>query len=218
MTIIEQFKFILAQHGFEYFKRYYSVYRATVTDNEDPDFRGRVKVSCPAVYGDDTYQYWALPMGVPSSNTALWMIPNVGDVVWVQFEGGDARYPVWSWGWFKQDAAPNAAKVNGNKIDATVLQSKSGHRIVMDDKAETVTISNASGLHIVLTKTKVNIVGESQKAVKGNDLETWLGQLIDAIKTGTTVSGTPFNPAMIAALEALKPQIKGFLSEKVSLE
>lgn len=216
--MIQEFKRLLAQFGIEYFGKYYSIYQATVIDNEDPDFRGRVKVSCPAVYGDDIYPYWALPMGLASSNTALWMIPNVGDVVWVQFEGGDARYPVWSWGWFKQDAAPNAAKVNGNKIDATVLQSKSGHRIVMDDKAETVTISNASGLHIVLTKTKVNIVGESQKAVKGNDLETWLGQLIDAIKTGTTVSGTPFNPAMIAALEVLKPQIKGFLSSKVALE
>ncbi len=216
--MIQEFKRLLAQLGIEYFGRYYSIYRATVTDNLDPDFRGRVKVSCPAVYGEDAYQYWALPMGIASSNTALWMIPNVGDVVWVQFEGGDARYPVWSWGWFKQNAAPDAAKVNGNKIAATVIQSKSGHRIVMDDEAETVTISNASGVKIVLTKNQVNIVGENQKAVKGDDLETWLGQLIDVIKTGTTVSGTPFNPAMIAAMEALKPQIKGFLSNKVTLE
>jgi hypothetical protein len=109
-------------------------------------------------------------------------------------------------------------KLDGNKIATSVIQAKSGHQIVMNDKDNTVTISNASGVHIVLTKDKVNIVGAGQKAVQGDNLETWLGQLIDILKTGTTATGIPFNPALVTALEVLRPQIKQFLSDKVTLE
>ena len=39
--------------------RYFSKYRGTVTDNQDPTNRGRVKVRVPAVLGD--LQTWAMP-------------------------------------------------------------------------------------------------------------------------------------------------------------
>lgn len=216
--MIQEFKRLLAQFGIEYFGRMYSIYRGEVANNEDPEFRGRVKVKCRAAYGDDVYHYWALPMGIASGSPALWMIPNVGDAIWVQFEGGDPRYPVYSHGWFLDNKAPQSAKVNGNKIDATVLQSKSGHRIVMNDKGKTVTISNASGLKIVLTDKKINIVGEAQKAVRGDDLKKLLDTLLDVLKTSKDITGKPFAADTIVLLETLKLQTTTILSSKVTLD
>jgi hypothetical protein len=216
MTFWKEFRETLNDFGLEYFKRYYSIYRGTVLSNEDPEFRGRVKVSCPAVYSNESHNYWALPMGVASGSPTMWAIPSVGDAIWVQFEGGDSRYPVWSWGWFMDDKAPKSAKVDGNKIAATVWQSQSGHRIVMDDKNKLVTISNASGIHIELTKDGVNIVGDSQKAVRGDELKAVMDKLFSILKTSKDITGKPFAPDTIAALELLEKQT--FLSSKVKLK
>lgn len=218
MTFWKEFRETLAHYGLEYFKRYYSIYRGTVTDNEDPEFTGRVKVSCPAVYGNNAYNYWALPMGIASGSPSLWLIPNVGDTVWIQFEGGDARYPVWSWGWFLEGKAPKAAKVNGNKIDATVFQSKSGHRILMDDKNKFIMITNASGTQIKITDKGVEIVGNEQKAVRGDDLKTLIDNLLDTLISSKDLMGNPFSPDTILLLNKLKIESNKFLSNKVKLQ
>lgn len=216
MNFWREFRETLNDFGLEFFKRYYSIYRGTVLSNEDPEFRGRVKVSCPAVYGDNAHNYWALPMGIASGSPTMWLIPSVGDTIWVQFEGGDSRYPVWSWGWFMDDKAPKSAKVDGVKIAATVWQSKSGHRIIMDDKNKLVTISNASGIDIQLTKDGVNIVGDSQKAVRGDELKDVIDSLLDTLEVSKDITGKPFAPDTIAAIRLLKT--KNYLSSKVKLK
>jgi len=213
LNIIER---IFIEYNLETFKRYYSKYRGRVERNDDPDFRGRIQISCSAVYGDAVYKYWALPCGLPSGGAKLFAIPNVGDMVWVEFEGGDPRFPIWSWGWFIEGAVPKSAQVDGDKIAATVYQSASGHRIVMNDKDDTLTISNASGLNIVLTKDSLELVGAGQKAVKGDTLKTVLDTLITILKTSTDTLGNPFNPATITALTNLKTDI--ILSDKVKLQ
>jgi len=215
MTFWREFREILNDFGLEYFYRFYSIYRGEVVSNEDPEFRGRVKVSCSAVYGDSVYDYWALPMGIASGSPNMWLIPNKGDTIWVQFEGGDPRHPVWSWGWFL--SGPQNAKVDGNKIAATVWQSKSGHRIIMDDKNSLVTISNASGVDIKLTKNGIEIVGDEQKAVRGDDLKNVIDNLIDILKTSKDLMGNPFSPDTIFALETIQQQTNTILSNKVSL-
>ena len=80
--------------------RYFGKYRGTVSDNNDTSSLGRLKVRVPAVLG--SIELWAMPC-VPyaGAQVAFFAMPPNGSGVWVEFEGGDPSFPVWSgffWG------------------------------------------------------------------------------------------------------------------------
>jgi uncharacterized protein involved in type VI secretion and phage assembly len=63
------------------------IYRALVVDRDDPEHRYRLKVHVPAS-GADAWAEACLPF-------AIFTLPEVGDMVWVAWEDGDPRFPVW---------------------------------------------------------------------------------------------------------------------------
>lgn len=74
---------------------YFGKYRGLVTDNTDPTNRGRLKVRIPAVL--DTLEVWAMPC-VPyaGKSVGFYSLPEANTGVWIEFEGGDPSYPVWT--------------------------------------------------------------------------------------------------------------------------
>ena len=85
----------MPQNGF------FGKYRGKVEQNLDPLLQGRIEISCPAVLGDNSLS-WAMPC-VPYAGPGVgfFAIPPVGANIWVEFEGGDPDYPIWSgcfWG------------------------------------------------------------------------------------------------------------------------
>jgi phage baseplate assembly protein gpV len=92
-------------------ERAYGVYRATVTDDDDPDGRARVKVR-PA--RATLPEAWA--------HVATWLFPASGEEVVVAYEGGDPRDPyVVGSLWSQAGEPPTPARaavrdVNGNRI------------------------------------------------------------------------------------------------------
>jgi hypothetical protein len=65
------------------------IYRAIVTSTTDPTNRGFIKVQCPQVSGTAELN-WA----EPANNSTV--LPNIGDIVWVYFNGGETNKPVYS--------------------------------------------------------------------------------------------------------------------------
>jgi uncharacterized protein involved in type VI secretion and phage assembly len=63
------------------------IHQGTVIDRLDPQALNRLRVTVPDVTGSEPQ--WA----TPSSSVAT--PPDVGSPVWVQFQNGDASYPVW---------------------------------------------------------------------------------------------------------------------------
>lgn len=94
--------------------RFYGKYRGQVTSNVDPQKMGRVQVSCPAVLGDGRLS-WAMP-SVPYAGpqVGFFAIPPVDANVWVEFEGGDLDYPIWSGCFWSAGDAP--AALAGQKV------------------------------------------------------------------------------------------------------
>lgn len=81
--------------------RYYGKYRGTVVNNVDPENRGRIQAIVPDVQGI-TPTTWAMPC-LPSAGkgSGAFFVPEVGSGVWIEFEQGDADYPIWTgcfWG------------------------------------------------------------------------------------------------------------------------
>lgn len=90
-------------------KRFYGLYRGFVIDNKDPEHQGRLKVAVPGVYGNDSesgeplVSAWALPKwAMCGTDWGTQFIPPVKNpdgtkvFVWVEFESGDQKKPVWS--------------------------------------------------------------------------------------------------------------------------
>ena len=104
--------------------KHFGKYRGRVTNNVDPLQLGRVQVSVPAVLGEGSSS-WAMPC-VPYAGPGVgtFMVPPVGANVWVEFEGGDADYPILAgcfWGVGEAPAMPAIAEVKMIKTDGIAL-------------------------------------------------------------------------------------------------
>lgn len=154
--------------------RYYGKYRALVTDNQDPDHRGRLKVKVPALTGE-TEIGWAMPCfpygGGP--DRGFYMVPEVGDGVWVEFEAGYLSYPIWSGAWWAQDEAPKGTSGADPVPDVKVIKTTSGHIIQLDDSpgSESVTITDKTGNKLVMNASTIEVdAGSRNLVLKGNSI------------------------------------------------
>jgi len=100
--------------------QYFGKYRGKVENNIDPMLLGRVQVSAPAVLGDGKLS-WAMPcLPYAGSGVGFFVVPPVGANVWVEFEGGDADYPIWSGCFWGVGEAPAAPAIPAMKVLKTV--------------------------------------------------------------------------------------------------
>jgi Type VI secretion system/phage-baseplate injector OB domain len=104
--------------------QYFGKYRGKVENNIDPQLMGRIQVSCPAVLGSGTMS-WAMP-SAPYAGPGLgfFAIPPKGANVWVEFEGGNTDFPIWSGCfWALGDLTPDVAipQIKMFKTDTTTL-------------------------------------------------------------------------------------------------
>jgi len=86
---------------------FYGKYRGKVKDNADLAQRGRVEVVVPQVLGSKSV--WALPsMPVAGPGVGFFALPPKGANVWVEFEGGDPEFPIWSGCFWDEGELPPA--------------------------------------------------------------------------------------------------------------
>jgi len=151
--------------------QYFGKYRGSVANNVDPQQMGRLQVSVPAILGDGQLS-WAMPC-VPFAGpgVGLFTLPPVGANVWVEFEGGDPDYPIWSgcfWGLGEAPALPAIEQMKVLKTDlATVtindlpgvggvkIETATGAKIEIT--ALGITIDNGMGGTISLTGPQVSV-------------------------------------------------------------
>jgi|AntAceMinimDraft_11_1070367.scaffolds.fasta_scaffold04116_7 hypothetical protein len=222
---------ILEQFGLEYFNRYYGIYKGFVHSNEDPDNLGRLQIIVPKVYGKNVYKKWALSKGIYcGKGVGSFWLPNKDDTIWVSFEGGDIRFPVWEYGWWRDGDVPENAEP-----EIKVFQTTSGHRMTFDDKNELIRIKDKHGHIVELNENGVSIVSDvvslgnlttsAEPAVLGNTAISLLNEFRDDIgnlgtivtSTGvtSTISTSPQWASLVAKWDA---KWEDFLSEVVTLD
>ena len=89
--------------------KYYGKFKAFVRDNDDPERRGRLRVFCPALMGTEDVEArwlgWAEPClpwigGLPTIDFGSPYVrgqngnDDIG--VWLEFQGGELDYPIWT--------------------------------------------------------------------------------------------------------------------------
>ncbi len=134
--------------------QFFGKYRGTVANNIDPQQMGRLQVSVPAILGDGRLS-WAMPC-VPFAGPGVgfFTLPPVGAYVWVEFEGGDPDYPIWSGCFWGRNEAPASPAVEQMKVLKTDTAT-----ITINDLPGVggVTIETATGAKIEITAQGIEI-------------------------------------------------------------
>lgn len=137
----------LLRFGLEAFGKYYSVYRAEVSDNVDPMNQGRIKVIVPSLGSSApllNYAYPIAPFGGKSG--AMFFPPETGEMVYVMFENGNPRSPLYVGSWWMTGDLPASFKKTPNPT-VRGIETKSGHKILFDDSLTTpgITVETTQG-------------------------------------------------------------------------
>ena len=122
-----------------------------VTNNQDPDGLGRVKVKFPWRGAADE-SYWArIATLMAGDQRGTYFLPEVGDELLVAFEAGDVGHPYVLGALWNGQEKPPESNSNGNN-DIRKIKSRSGHEIVLNDEQskESVLIKTKAGHAITL--------------------------------------------------------------------
>jgi Type VI secretion system/phage-baseplate injector OB domain len=145
-------------------QKYYGKYRGTVVNNIDPLQIGRVQVSVPDV--SVIPGSWAMPcLPLAGKQEGVFMVPQVGAGVWVEFEQGDPDYPIWVGGfWGSAAEVPALALVPpaippGQNI---VVQTTAQNTLVLSDSPPTpvsggIVLKSTTGAMIVVNDSGIYI-------------------------------------------------------------
>lgn len=138
--------------------RFYGKYRGVVTD-VDPK-TCRIKAEVPAVYGS-TKSGWCMPC-VPYAGpkVGIAFLPEVGSAVWIEFEGGDVSYPIWSGCFWRRGEVPG-------DVDATVkvIVTSAPLELKLDDTAGSITLSDHNGNTVTLDSSGIKVANGGQQFV-----------------------------------------------------
>ena len=139
--------------------KFFGKYRAIVTDVKDPENKGRIKVKCPKVLGEYS-SHWCMPC-VPYAvdNGGIFFLPELQEVVWIEFEEGDPDKPIWVGGWWAKNLSPILDADYNLKAGKRKMIKTTKHTITIDDNAgaENITIEDYSGNKIVMDKDGIII-------------------------------------------------------------
>ena len=134
-------------------KRIEGIVLGIVTNNQDPEKVGRVKIKFPWLTDSDE-SYWARVATVMAGkDRGTFFLPEVGDEVLVAFDHGDINHPYVLGSLWNGEDKPPETNVDG-KNNIRKIKSRSGHEIIFDDndeeKKEKIEIRTKAGHTIVL--------------------------------------------------------------------
>jgi uncharacterized protein involved in type VI secretion and phage assembly len=139
--------------------RVFGVVVALVTNNQDPDGVGRVKLRFPWLSDADESQWARIAAPMAGADRGAYFLPEVDDEVLVAFEQGDIRFPYVVGALWNSKDAPPAANGDG-KNNVRVIKSRSGHIVKLNDEdgKETVEIVDKTQKNSIVIDTSANSI------------------------------------------------------------
>jgi len=139
---VEDLRESVANFGLEdTFRAYYSSYRSIVMDNEDPEERGRIKITCPEAGHSELLpldKWVSSAVDVTGDRFGWFNPPLVGGRVRVEFDNGDPGEPKAYYGGWNTEPDTNSpvpkefGYVDG-KPQKRGFRSRAGHLLLFND-------------------------------------------------------------------------------------
>jgi uncharacterized protein involved in type VI secretion and phage assembly len=147
-----------------------------VTNLDDPDDLGRVKVKY-AWLGEIESHWVRVAAPMAGAQRGFYYLPEINDEVLVAFEHGDPHYPVIIgslWNGTDKPPKPNSAVVQGGVVNERIIQSRSGHVVILDDTngSEKITIRDKTEKNEIIISSSdnsmaINVEGDFTVTAKG---------------------------------------------------
>ena len=171
--------------GWEYMGFYYSKYPAYVVDNEDPNNQNRLYVLVASIPQLGGIPMWSLQSGVYHGVN---IIPEIGDMVWVEFQNGKLNTPIWSYHFPVNNNKPKEFKDN----KCYGFKSPGGYLILVNETDKKLTIKTPDNISYeitedstIITCDKILLTKEDadQKSPLGNKMDGDLKDTLEKIKS-----------------------------------
>ena len=152
-------------------EKYYGKYRGLVLNNLDPMQIGRLAVQVPDVLGL-SISSWAMPcVPIAGLQMGVYTVPTIGSGVWVEFEGGNPDYPIWTGGfWGTAAEVPSLALAGLPGSPNIVLQTLGQNTVMISDVPATamtgafilvndlgIVIDNGKGANITMAGPTITV-------------------------------------------------------------
>src|SRR5262249_22465937 len=121
---------------------YWGKYRGTVVEVDPKTLRLKAKVS---VLNQQTTGWCEACVPYAGPKVGLVFLPEIGSGVWIEFEQGDLSRPIWVGCYWRSGEVPPDASPS---VKAIVTRAQ--HKILIDDEAASINISDARGNHVTL--------------------------------------------------------------------
>jgi uncharacterized protein involved in type VI secretion and phage assembly len=141
--------------------KYFGKYRGTVINNVDPLQMGRIQALVPDV-SNLIPTTWAMPcLPVAGIQMGVYSVPPIGSGVWIEFEQGDADFPIWV-GCFYGSAAevPALSKTAPPAVPAITLQTTLQNGLIVSDlpgPTGGIMLRSATGATLIVNDTGIYI-------------------------------------------------------------
>lgn len=173
-----------------------------VTNCDDPERLGRVKVKFPSLTDDDESMWARLVAPGAGPDRGMQCIPEVGDEVLVGFELDDTRRPFVLGGlWNREDPLPDPDAVLGGQVARRLWRSRVGHRVELSDDDPSkvlVELGDADGRlelnandSLLAAPQALTVTGADITVRADNALRLEAARIEIAASADVTVSGTP---------------------------
>lgn len=139
--------------------RVHGVVVGVVTNNQDPEKMGRVKVKFPWLSDVDESNWARIAMLMAGKDRGTFFLPEVGDEVLVAFDHGDVSFPyVLGALWNGKDTPP--LDNSDGKNNVREIKSRSGHVLKLNDEdgSETIEIIDKSSNNKIVIDTAKNAI------------------------------------------------------------
>jgi Type VI secretion system/phage-baseplate injector OB domain len=153
-------------------EHYYGIYRGTVESVEEGDNLGIISVKIPEVFGPSHTVSRVRPCTpFAGDKHGFVAIPEPGDGVWIQFEAGNTSLPVWVGFWWASGEIPEPK----GKLVRSFITTK-GHKFVLDDDQDEVTLRHSGGAEMKMTGSDVTItIGNASIEMKSSEIKLAVG-------------------------------------------
>jgi uncharacterized protein involved in type VI secretion and phage assembly len=145
-----------------------------VTNNDDPERLGRVKVKFPTLSDEDESTWARVAAPGAGKQRGLQWLPEVDDEVLVGFELGDMNRPIVLGGlWSREDPPPQPDVSSDGAVAARILASRADSRLVLtDDPTPSVELTLAGGsCSVHLEQSESSVTGDQKLVVSATQVE-----------------------------------------------
>ena len=180
--------------------RFPGVYRGIVAAVGDPLGKGRVKLQVPQILGDSVtdWAWGSYSAGVETAD------PNVGMGVWVQFEGGDPSYPLWS-NKFDSSGSVDYIQLNTERAEGSTEIGMLTWSV--EDETPEVVVGNG--------EVTLQIGQESHTRVANNTGETIPNGTVVFLSGGADEHGHPYVSPYIANGSVSPFRVEGITTQAI---